>query len=184
MRNAQEKAALGEAALGNVRTDNISRFKEELLRNGITPPSLIADDNIHRCDTTGENGKNDASYLLHLYGIPTGSASSNWVASFENISRLTPQQRDALCTLATGGTNMATIIRLPTVKARTGLSRSTIYLRITQGLWTKSVSLGPRAVGWPSGDVAAINAARIAGKTNDEIRALVVKLEAARKAAA
>ncbi len=76
------------------------------------------------------------------------------------------------------------IHRLPAVKSESGLSRSTIYLRINQGLWTKSVSLGSRAVGWPSGDVVAINAARIAGKTDEEIRTLVVKLEAARKAAA
>lgn len=74
-----------------------------------------------------------------------------------------------------------TIQRLPAVKAEAGLSRSTIYLRISQGLWTKPVSLGSRAVGWPSGDVAAINAARIAGKSDDEVRALVVKLEASRK---
>lgn len=76
------------------------------------------------------------------------------------------------------------ILRIPSVKAESGLSRSTLYLRISQGLWTKPVRLGPRAVGWPSGDVAAINAARIASKSDDEIRALVVKLEAARKAAA
>lgn len=77
-----------------------------------------------------------------------------------------------------------TIYRLPAVKSESGLSRSTIYLRIAQGLWTKPVSLGARAVGWPSNEVAAINAARIAGKSDEEIRALVVKLEAARKAAA
>ena len=77
-----------------------------------------------------------------------------------------------------------TIYRLPAVKSESGLSRSTIYLRISQGLWTKPVSLGARAVGWPSGEVAAINAARIAGKPDEEIRALVVKLESARKAAA
>ena len=83
------------------------------------------------------------------------------------------------------GANMSQkILRLPAVKSETGLSRSTIYLRISQGLWTKPVSLGPRAVGWPSGDSAAINAARIAGKSDDEIRALVVKLEANRKIAA
>ena len=76
-----------------------------------------------------------------------------------------------------------TILRLPKVKFESGLSRSTIYLRIAQGLWTKPVSLGARAVGWPSGDVATINAARISGKSDAEIRALVVKLEAARKAA-
>ena len=74
-----------------------------------------------------------------------------------------------------------TILRLPAVKSKSGLSRSTIYLRITQGLWTKPVSLGARAVGWPSNEVAALNAARIAGKTDEEIRTLVAKLEAARK---
>lgn len=79
---------------------------------------------------------------------------------------------------------LTTIQRLPAVKSESGLSRSTLYLRISQGLWTKPVSLGARAVGWPSSEVAAINAARIAGKTDDEIRALVVKLEAARKAIA
>ena len=73
------------------------------------------------------------------------------------------------------------ILRIPAVKSESGLSRSTIYLRISERLWTKPVSLGPRAVGWPSDEVAALNAARIAGKTDDEIRALVAKLEAARK---
>ena len=75
------------------------------------------------------------------------------------------------------------IHRLPAVKSQSGLSRSTIYLRIDQRLWTKPISLGGRAVGWPENEVDAINAARISGKSNDEIRALVVKLEAARKSA-
>lgn len=75
-----------------------------------------------------------------------------------------------------------TILRLPAVKANTGLSRSTIYLRIAQGVFTHPVSLGARAVGWPAHEVAALNAARIAGKPETEIRALVVKLEAARAA--
>jgi prophage regulatory protein len=76
------------------------------------------------------------------------------------------------------------ILRLPAVKAGSGASRSTIYLRIQQGLWPKPVRLGPRSVGWPASEVAAINIARIAGMTDDEIRNLVVKLEAARKTAA
>ncbi len=76
---------------------------------------------------------------------------------------------------------MHTILRIPAVKTQSGLSRSTIYLRIAQGLWTKPVSLGARAVGWPSDEVETINAARISGKTDDEIRTLVAKLEAARK---
>lgn len=40
-----------------------------------------------------------------------------------------------------------TLLRLPSVKARTGLSRSTIYLRISQGDFPRPVSLGGRAVG-------------------------------------
>ena len=40
------------------------------------------------------------------------------------------------------------IIRLPKVMSRTGLSRSTIYLRISQGVFPKPVNLGGRAVGW------------------------------------
>ncbi len=74
-----------------------------------------------------------------------------------------------------------TILRIQAVKFESGLSRSTIYLRISQGLWTKPVSLGARAVGWPSDEVEAINAARISGKTDEEVRALVARLEAARK---
>jgi prophage regulatory protein len=74
-----------------------------------------------------------------------------------------------------------TILRLPAVKTSTGLSRSTVYLRIAQGEFPKPVNLGGRAVGWPASEVAALNASRIAGKTDAEIRDLVVKLEAARK---
>lgn len=76
------------------------------------------------------------------------------------------------------------ILRLPAVKSECGHSRSTLYLRIRQGLWTKPVSLGGRSVGWPASEVSALLAARIAGKPDPEIRALVAKLEAARKNAA
>ena len=76
-----------------------------------------------------------------------------------------------------------TLLRLPAVKGQSGYSRSTIYLRMSQGLWTRPVSLGARAVAWPAGDVVALNAARIAGKSDEQIRALVLKLEAARRSA-
>jgi prophage regulatory protein len=48
---------------------------------------------------------------------------------------------------------VTTILRLPAVKARTGLSRSTIYLRITEGSFPPPVSLGGRAVGWIEAEV-------------------------------
>jgi prophage regulatory protein len=48
---------------------------------------------------------------------------------------------------------MHTILRLPDMKRSTGLSRSTIYLRITQGTFPKPVSLGRRAVGWLEAEI-------------------------------
>ncbi|MBY0545019.1 MAG: AlpA family phage regulatory protein [Gammaproteobacteria bacterium] len=75
------------------------------------------------------------------------------------------------------------ILRLPEVKKLSGYSRSTIYLRIAQGLWTKPVRLGARCVGWPAAEVEALNLARIAGKNDKEISALVAKLETDRSAA-
>lgn len=76
-----------------------------------------------------------------------------------------------------------TILRRKRVEAETGYSRSTIYLRISQGLFVKPVSLGARAVGFPANEVAALNAARIAGKSESDIRSLVAKLQAAREVA-
>jgi prophage regulatory protein len=47
------------------------------------------------------------------------------------------------------GANMAhSILRLPAVIARTGLSRSTIYQRVSAGTFPQQISLGARAVGW------------------------------------
>lgn len=45
------------------------------------------------------------------------------------------------------------ILRLPAVKARTGLSRSTIYLRISDGSFPVPISLGGRAVGWIEAEI-------------------------------
>jgi prophage regulatory protein len=45
------------------------------------------------------------------------------------------------------------ISRLPAVKKSTGLSRSSIYLRMSKGEFPKSISLGGRAVGWLEADI-------------------------------
>ena len=73
------------------------------------------------------------------------------------------------------------MLRVPEVTSESGLARSTLYKRIADGLWTKPVSLGARAVAWPSHEVEAINGARLAGKSDHEIRMLVTEMEAARK---
>jgi prophage regulatory protein len=54
------------------------------------------------------------------------------------------------------------ILRLPDVKARTGLSRSTIYLRVAAGSFPRPVQLGARAVGWVEADVEGWIAKQIA----------------------
>lgn len=77
---------------------------------------------------------------------------------------------------------MATILRLPMVQAKTGKGRSATYADIERGLMVKPVKLGERAVGIPDYEVDAIIAARIAGATEGELRALVNRLHAARSA--
>ena len=79
---------------------------------------------------------------------------------------------------------MQSLLRLPAVMNATGLTRSTLYLRFKQRLMTPPVKLGERVAAWPADEVEAINAARIAGKTTDEIRELVTQLEQQRTAKA
>ncbi len=45
------------------------------------------------------------------------------------------------------------ILRLPDVKHRTGLSRSSIYLRVSQNAFPKPISLGGQAVGWVENEI-------------------------------
>ena len=73
------------------------------------------------------------------------------------------------------------ILRMPAVKAETGhRSHASIYNAIKAGLFTTGVAIGQRSVGWPSDEVQAINSARIAGKSDAEIRELVKRLHAKR----
>jgi prophage regulatory protein len=73
------------------------------------------------------------------------------------------------------------LLRLPAVLSHAGLSRSSLYSRIQEGLWPRPVPLGGWAVAWPESEVAALNAARIAGRTNEEIQQLVCILAIQRK---
>lgn len=46
------------------------------------------------------------------------------------------------------------LIRLPAVIARTGLARSTIYLRMKEGTFPLAIGLGgTRAIGWVESDI-------------------------------
>lgn len=69
------------------------------------------------------------------------------------------------------------ILRKPEVKTEAGWrSDASVSNAIRAGLLTKPIQIGPRSVGWPDYEIKAITIARIAGKTDADIRALVAKL--------
>ena len=59
---------------------------------------------------------------------------------------------------------MRKIVELPQVQEATGKSRSTIYKRISEGLFPKPVKLGVKSVGWVEDEVAEYIEARIAAR--------------------
>lgn len=76
---------------------------------------------------------------------------------------------------------LMSILRMPAVLAETGhRSPASIYTAVREGQYPKPVLIGERSVGWPSREVEAINAARIAGRTKTELAELVNRLHAQR----
>jgi prophage regulatory protein len=70
---------------------------------------------------------------------------------------------------------------MPAIKAELGhRSHASIYNAIRAGLLPTMVKIGERSVGLPDYEVKAINTARIAGKSKEEIRELVNRLHAKR----
>ena len=77
-------------------------------------------------------------------------------------------------------TSINPLYRRPVVEQAMGKTRSTLYRDIKKGVLTKPVSIGGDRVAWPANEIQAINQARIAGKSDNEIMALVIELEALR----
>jgi len=61
------------------------------------------------------------------------------------------------------------ILKLNDVIEKTGLSRSTIYLKMSQSEFPKSISLGKRSVGWLEKDIDDWIKQRIAAHTEDHV---------------
>lgn len=78
---------------------------------------------------------------------------------------------------------MNDLLRMPDVKRLSSLARPTIYRDIRRGTFPKPVKIGAVSA-WPAAEIAAVNAARIAGKSDDEIRQLVASLHDQRRIAA
>ena len=73
------------------------------------------------------------------------------------------------------------LLRIALVSKQTAMPKSSVYAAIAKGLFTSPIKIGERMSAWLQSEITAINNARIAGKSNDEIKALVIELEAARK---
>lgn len=74
------------------------------------------------------------------------------------------------------------LLRPSKAYARLGMSRSSFYSQISEGLLPRPVSIGSRSVALPDHEIDEVIKARLSGKTDDEIKALVRRLEASRKA--
>ncbi len=68
------------------------------------------------------------------------------------------------------------IIRLDEAKKIVGLSKSSFYNRIKEGILPSPINLGGRAVGWVEKEILDILNAMIAGKNHSEVKSLVVDL--------
>jgi prophage regulatory protein len=76
--------------------------------------------------------------------------------------------------------NLTQLLRLPSVKQLIGKSRTTIYRDIQRGIFPRGVLIGGDRVAWPANEIETINKARIAGKTDADIKKLVEQLHQAR----
>jgi prophage regulatory protein len=75
-------------------------------------------------------------------------------------------------------------IRHKQLEDRLNLKHSAVHEHIKKNLLPPAISIGPRAVGFLEHEIDAVMSARIAGKSEVQIRELVATLVAARQQAA
>lgn len=80
--------------------------------------------------------------------------------------------------------NNQTLLRLPRLIERYGKARTSIWRDIKRGLLPRPVRTGKNTVVFPEAEINAVIQARVQGKTDEQIRALIEQLHAARVEAA
>lgn len=142
---------------------------------------MVRRDSVRRNHTKFELSRLQAAGVERLTGQPqsgqTAAGRGAVEQSFLSAHFASTSHKQAPAELA------LRIVRLREVLVLRGRSRSSHYNDVQRGLFTAPVHVGDRAVGWPAYEVAALNAARVAGKPDHAIRELVKQLEAARKSA-
>lgn len=76
------------------------------------------------------------------------------------------------------------LIRREAVLNKLSISKSSLYRKISAGLWPEPIQLSARAVGWLEGEVLEMTAAIVAGKPESEQRVIAQALTNARKGGA
>jgi prophage regulatory protein len=79
---------------------------------------------------------------------------------------------------------MITMLRSAEAFKVLGVSKSVAYRKVREGLLTPPIPVARNSVCWPSYELDLINKARIAQKSDDALRALVLKLIERRGASA
>ena len=79
---------------------------------------------------------------------------------------------------------VSALTRLEPALKFTGEKRASYYAKAAAGLMPKPLKIGLRACAIPQRELEAVNAARIAGYSDDQIRELVARLHAERSGAA
>ncbi len=72
------------------------------------------------------------------------------------------------------------LLRIKVARSMSGDSHGGFYGKISSGLMVKPIKISARAAAIPAHEIEAIDAARIAGKSEDDIRKLVQRLHAQR----
>lgn len=76
---------------------------------------------------------------------------------------------------------MTKMLRIPAVGGQLGRCRTALYDDVKAGFLPPPVKVGSRAVAWPENEIAVINAARVAGLPDAEIKAIAARLLTERK---
>lgn len=72
------------------------------------------------------------------------------------------------------------MLRMRPMLDKGGRTKTPVYRDIGAGLWPRGVKLGAREVAWPEHEIDAVLAARTAGQTDEQVKALVQRLHEAR----
>ena len=131
-----ERTGLGPTTLGRQAVGDPNLVRE--LRHGRSPTLATADQLLAFMEGFDEAGVD-----------PVSSRSDR----LRDSSPRERRGREMTRTIEQEMSAPTRIVRLPEVVARTGLSRSTIYVRLADGAFPKPVQLGARAVGWIEAEV-------------------------------